>query len=197
MGKRQIAAMQTRLHVITAAKKLISEKGFENVTIDDIAKEAGVAKGTFYTYFKRKEDVVGEIAHEKFILIEQKSITENKSIEDKIGIFLNESMDYIVETGIKICQQWLKNVVEPQNTDGKNKLLYDLNVIKELLKSAVETGELQSNTPIEALHQCIVYEYYGVVTCWAILDAAFDPSACLKDFCQNRLKQIISEYKTK
>ena len=62
MKKRQIAAMQTRLNVIKAAEKLIAEKGFENVTIDDIAKEAGVAKGIFYTYFKRKEDVVIEIA---------------------------------------------------------------------------------------------------------------------------------------
>ena len=61
MGKRQIAAMQTRLKVIVAAKRLIEKNGFKNVTIDDITKEAKVAKGTFYTYFKRKEDVVSEI----------------------------------------------------------------------------------------------------------------------------------------
>ncbi|MCC8121622.1 MAG: TetR/AcrR family transcriptional regulator, partial [Oscillospiraceae bacterium] len=42
---------------MTAAKSLISEKSFERISIDEIAKKAGVSTGSFYTYFKRKEDV--------------------------------------------------------------------------------------------------------------------------------------------
>ena len=53
MGKGQVAAMQTRLKVIAAAEKLITGRGFESVTVDDIGAEAGVAKGTFYTCFRR------------------------------------------------------------------------------------------------------------------------------------------------
>ena len=58
MGKRQIAAMQTRLKVIVAAKRLIEKNGFKNVTIDDITKEAKVAKtpqisrGVFVVFHK-------------------------------------------------------------------------------------------------------------------------------------------------
>jgi AcrR family transcriptional regulator len=43
--------------LIEAAKKLFSEKGFYSTYVDEIIKEAGVGKGTFYRNFKNKEDI--------------------------------------------------------------------------------------------------------------------------------------------
>ncbi|MGX8716318.1 MAG: TetR family transcriptional regulator, partial [Lachnospiraceae bacterium] len=40
---RQVRAAETRRKIVAAAKKLITEKGFESVAIEDIAKEAGVS----------------------------------------------------------------------------------------------------------------------------------------------------------
>lgn len=42
------------------AAKLIKEKGFDNISVSDICKEAQVAKGTFYVYYKAKEDIIKE-----------------------------------------------------------------------------------------------------------------------------------------
>ncbi|MFT3756483.1 MAG: helix-turn-helix domain-containing protein [Pseudoxanthomonas sp.] len=39
-------------------EKLFLERGLEDVTIDEITREAGVAKGSFYRYFKDKEELV-------------------------------------------------------------------------------------------------------------------------------------------
>lgn len=195
MGKRQIAAMQTRMNVIAAAEKLIAEKGFENVTIDDIAKEAGVAKGTFYTYFKRKEDVVGEIAHTNFVSMQEKSMQLDGDVCDRLASFLKDSMNYIVETGLKICQQWLKNVVEQENEDGKNKLIYDESVIDGILRRAVESGELADETPVEEMKRWIIAEYYGIVACWGILDGAVEPTAVLDGYCQGQLRDSLKKYR--
>lgn len=43
--------------LLDAAFKLFSEKGINNTSIQDIVEEAGVAKGTFYLYFKDKYDL--------------------------------------------------------------------------------------------------------------------------------------------
>jgi len=43
--------------LLKAAEQLFLERGLENVSIDDITREAGVAKGSFYRYFSSKEDV--------------------------------------------------------------------------------------------------------------------------------------------
>ena len=58
MTNRKLAALETKRRLLEAAKKLICEKGLVGTSIEEITKACGVSNGTFYTYFKRKEDVV-------------------------------------------------------------------------------------------------------------------------------------------
>jgi AcrR family transcriptional regulator len=44
--------------VISAARALFAERGFEATTVDDIVRVADVAKGTFYYHFQTKEELV-------------------------------------------------------------------------------------------------------------------------------------------
>lgn len=46
---------------IDIAEQLFIEKGYENTAVSDIVKKAQVAKGTFYYYFKTKEDILDHI----------------------------------------------------------------------------------------------------------------------------------------
>lgn len=43
--------------MVAASMRLFSQKGFYSTSVDDIVREAGVGKGTFYRYFKSKEDI--------------------------------------------------------------------------------------------------------------------------------------------
>jgi len=194
MGKRQLAAQKTRRRIIEAAEKLIREKGFEAVGVSDIAREAGVAKGSFYTYFKRKEDVVAEITHIKFMAVEERAKAAG-DVCAQISSFLTESMKYIVDTGVNICQQWLKNVVEPQDEQGKAKLRYDTDVIRRALTSAVERGELKPETPVDALAESIAAAYYGAVVLWAITDGKADPMRITEEYGAGALRAALREYK--
>lgn len=53
---------RTRARVVEAARRVFERSGFLDARINDIADEAGVAYGTFYTYFSTKEDVFREVA---------------------------------------------------------------------------------------------------------------------------------------
>jgi AcrR family transcriptional regulator len=44
--------------ILNSAIKLFIKKGFENVSVEEIARNAGVAKGSIYNYFKNKEDLI-------------------------------------------------------------------------------------------------------------------------------------------
>ena len=50
-----------RSNILQASIKVFSEKGFHGATMNEIANEVGVSKGTLYTYFKSKEDILNEI----------------------------------------------------------------------------------------------------------------------------------------
>ena len=194
MKVRQARALETRAKIVAAAEKLISEKGFDAVQIIDITNEAGVGKGSFYTYFKRKEDVVTEIAQTKFESIHAQSERQEGDICSRIMTFLTGSIQYIAETGIRIAQQWVKETASPDNQDGVRKLIYDRQVIWSLLEKAVENGELSKRTPIEQLTYWIASEYYGIVLCWSITDGENDPVSAIRDFCQGMLKGYLKQY---
>ena len=80
--------------LFTAAYELFTTKGANNTAIDEIVKRAGVAKGTFYLYFKDKYDIVnrlilqksGQVAKEAMIKTEEKGI---ESFEEQTIFFID------------------------------------------------------------------------------------------------------------
>jgi AcrR family transcriptional regulator len=57
-GKRDINRRKRVQDLIAAGLSLFLERGIEAVTIDEVAREAGMAKGNFYRYFRDKADLV-------------------------------------------------------------------------------------------------------------------------------------------
>jgi len=55
-----------RQKIIKAAVKIFAEKGFYNSRVSEIAKEANVADGTIYLYFKNKDDILISLFEEEF-----------------------------------------------------------------------------------------------------------------------------------
>jgi TetR/AcrR family transcriptional regulator, transcriptional repressor for nem operon len=52
---------ERRTDLLDAAQSLVVEKGVAATTLDDVTRRAGVAKGTFYLYFRSKDDLVAAL----------------------------------------------------------------------------------------------------------------------------------------
>lgn len=52
----------TRAALMDSALRVLDQKNFTEVTVDDIVQEAGLARGTFYIYFKDKYDILAALA---------------------------------------------------------------------------------------------------------------------------------------
>ena len=84
------------------AYRLFLEKGFNQTTISDIVNMAGVAKGTFYLYFKDKYDIRDRIIIRKtYRLIEEsiskKEIQTLEKFEDRLLFIVDFILDYLSE----------------------------------------------------------------------------------------------------
>lgn len=81
-----------------AAYELFTTKGIHNTAISDIVKKAGVAKGTFYLYFKDKYDILDRIILKKSSSVLKEAIKATK--EQEITDFIDQVIffiDFIIE----------------------------------------------------------------------------------------------------
>ena len=107
--------------IINAATKVFAKKGFYQAKVSEIAKEAKVADGTIYLYFKNKDDILislfeEQIRHvlenmkeqiskekdaagkiQKFALSHLKLIEQNKDMAEIIQVELRQSSKFIKE----------------------------------------------------------------------------------------------------
>ena len=61
MARVTKAPEERRLEIIQTAERLFREIGFTKCSVDMIIRDIGVAKGTFYYYFKSKNEILGAI----------------------------------------------------------------------------------------------------------------------------------------
>jgi AcrR family transcriptional regulator len=52
--------------IVRAARRVIAESGFDDASMERIAAEAGISKGTIYLYFRNKEDLLANVAQHGF-----------------------------------------------------------------------------------------------------------------------------------
>ena len=74
-----------RLEIMTVSVKLFAEKGFRRTSVEDILAATGIAKGTFYYYFKSKEELL-DAAIEQYsnqIFAALNPVTANKTVSAK------------------------------------------------------------------------------------------------------------------
>jgi AcrR family transcriptional regulator len=62
MGRRQRRAAETRFRLFRCALQLFAERGYPNVTVEEITEAADVGKGTFFNYFESKDQVLSVMA---------------------------------------------------------------------------------------------------------------------------------------
>lgn len=93
--------------LFSAAYELFTTKGTQNTAIDDIVKRAGVAKGTFYLYFKDKYDIINRLILQKSSQVIKEAVekTEEQKLdrfEDRTLFFIDYVINYFKENKLML-----------------------------------------------------------------------------------------------
>ena len=179
MTKRQEKALITKSKILDTAADLIKKGEFNNINIENITKACGCAKGTFYIYFKNKEELSFAVCRHLFSQIAvQMNEMQDKSFLCKLEHYFISFMIEVERYDINICREWIKNVIEPkQSASGwdNSKWQFDFAMLQSVLKQAVTDKELKADTPVDLLSHIIISQLYGMMTCWCMSDGVFEP----------------------
>ncbi|SHH70261.1 TetR/AcrR family transcriptional regulator [Virgibacillus chiguensis] len=165
--------------IIEAAVKVIAENGYHASQVSKIAKQAGVADGTIYLYFKNKEDILISVFEEKmgqFIThitdAIQKKENANEKLYELIKLHfrqLSEDHHLAIVTQLELRQSnpslrlQINNVLKPY-----------LNVIDTVITEGMEEKVFRKNLNLRLVRQMIFGTLDETVTNWVMKDRKYN-----------------------
>jgi TetR/AcrR family transcriptional regulator len=178
---------KTKNLIFESAIKIFSESGYRGATMDDIAANASLAKGTLYYHFKSKEEIFN------FIVEEGLKILQNQVIE------IQEMDMSPIEKLIKICKiqltflygytDFFKVVMsqlwgnESRQDELRQKIRTYISEIEINIKSAMENGQIEKGDV-----ELIAFQFFGSLCSSAIYESIHIEKVNLEDIIDSTIK---------
>ncbi|MBD7944655.1 TetR/AcrR family transcriptional regulator [Psychrobacillus sp. Sa2BUA9] len=172
MTNRQSARSdETKKEIINAAEQLFSQKGFDAVTIREIAKLAGCSHTTIYLYYKDKEALLYKLSmphlNDLYIQMEQTLQQMNFSVEEKLKIISKKYIYFCLQNKsmYSIFFNEMSSRVDEEPVTEINKLRLS---IFNLLKTAVTNClQIKSEQQILAYSRIFYFNLNGILSTYS------------------------------
>lgn len=190
-GIREQKKRKTKKAILAAAMELFSIHGFEKTSISQLAKTAGVGKGTVYSYFKNKHELLLAFCEDELEYIHEqlaaKTNAEAPVIEQLLTIFFAE-FEYVTRHP-EFGRLYMQEIVFPKKQDQatnheKDNKFFEL--IFPILERGQQSGEIRSD--LELLHLC--GHFYGL---YLLLIHAWYSDIIKTEEAEEALKTIFSQ----
>lgn len=165
--------------IIDAAVIVIAENGYHQAQVSKIAKEAGVADGTIYLYFKNKEDILISVFREKMGIF-----VENVKEIVKKEISATEKLYKLIDNHFSLLyhDRHLAIVTQLELRQSNKDLRFRINeVLKEylvlldsILREGIDSGEFDEKIDIRLARQMVFGTIDETITSWVMNDQKYD-----------------------
>ena len=140
-----------RRDIAIACTELLLEKGMKNLTITEIAKTAGIGKGTIYDYFSNKEEIVFEIIrnfiekhHHNLLNQSDKKTSTKQKVLYLFDVFLSEYMPY--EKHLDVFREYLSVTLSskcsPMIEFNRECSGFIRNILEDIIEEGINKGEI-------------------------------------------------------
>ena len=182
-------------HLTSAALKLFTEKGVKATSVQEITKEAGVAKGTFYLYFKDKYELQDYLIARKSKQLFNDAIKAlNKKKTDNFVDNLIYVIDYIIDklTKNKLLLNFIsKNLSWGLYNDKLSKLIDDEAIgVQDFFLSELKNNNIKITNPEIKLYMIIELVSGAIFS--SIMNSKPMPIKELKPFLYDEIRGMLS-----
>lgn len=183
LTKKNTKGENTKQKIFDVSVELFEKYGLENLTVDEIVKAAGVAKGTFYIYFESKDALIATFISEYVGKIDMdygahihslpKDITSYDMLLSLIVKISDVLIDVIGYEWMRIVYKFqLEGVVDMENVNGYNRKLYQ--IFSYVLSRGIDSGEFRTKLTLETITKHFVMAIRGLSYEWCIRYPDFD-----------------------
>ena len=174
MTKRKLQAIQTKQQLFDKAIELFKVKDYEDVTIAEICSYAEISVGSFYRYYRSKEDLIMEsYLNFDFYVSNEFNPDSFKTRLDAIRHLIYMQTKGAEALGPTLFSQILRVQLK---TEGKHVVEEDRAFhicIEKLIAEAIDNGELHTNYAPEEIAHLLLRLSRGVLYDWSIRKAPY------------------------
>ena len=156
LTRRALAKQRTRERVLSAARRLFSERGYEGATIRDIAQAAGMSTGAVFASFSDKSELFDEILTADYEVIyaqmAQAARTAGAVDEALLGLFgvaYSFHLDQLPLLRASIAVSWTRTEAAERRARADLKHIFRL--IGEVTQRGIDQGQLKSDIDAKLL----------------------------------------------
>ena len=179
LTKRRKQAIATKESLFRTAVELFNDRGYDNVTVEEITNRVGVAKGSFYTYFRSKSDIVIEEFEEidNYYRRYSRNLTRYDSATKRLSAFTRAQLRYVRDTvGLKLLKLLYANNIEISDSESilidTKRYLHE--IVQEIVVYGQERGEFRTDRDADTITLYINRAMRSAFLDGAISDAEFD-----------------------
>lgn len=177
MNQKTANAQRTKRRILKSAFKLFAQKGYRNVTVDDIIRKADSSKGAFYHHFASKDLLVYEnIQHKDALYIAwDREMARLPSVAAKLRYFARSLFTLNATTSELSPILVTLEINNPQISDlflDRNRYLYKL--LDSVFEQGLSSGEIALEATPEQLTSYFLTVTMGVLCQWCIEKSRFD-----------------------
>ena len=170
--RRQEQALETRDRIYSAAVDLVYREGFDNITIADISKKAGVSVGAFYHYFTSKNDILAEIFYKADEYFSTQVVNGFKTVStpEKIVEYFDHYAKFNEISGVELTQQ----LFNPRIKFFIKKDRPMLTILRDLIQVGQDKKEIRADEDPEELTRFLFVMARGIVFDWSLCDGSYE-----------------------
>lgn len=176
LTSRDLQAMETRKKIYDTAVNLLSEKGYDNTTVDDICNASGVAKGSFYHYFKKKSDIIVQtyVDVDERISQEFETLPPDTDVIDKIIYAPMFQARYAIEKGLNYTTLIYKQQIDTENAFFASDKRAFISFIRKAIQEGQDKGIIRQDISADELSKIVVSFSRGITYDWCLNDGSYD-----------------------
>ncbi|MBS3754240.1 MAG: TetR/AcrR family transcriptional regulator [Desulfobacterales bacterium] len=159
--------------ILNAAIKVFAEQGFHQATISQVAREAGVADGTIYLYFKNKADILSNFFSYKTRLVFDRfrhAVDQAENAEAKlkslIALHLGEFQRDRNMAVVFQRETLLARYMDEESIREITRTYMDL--LEEILRQGQAEGSIRQQLPIGLAKRFILGAVNEVINTWIV-----------------------------
>jgi AcrR family transcriptional regulator len=156
LTRRALAKQRTRERVLSAARRLFSERGYEGATIRDIAQAAGMSTGAVFASFADKTELFDEILTADYEVIYAQMVqaaraaaTVDEALLGLFGVAYNFHVDQLPLLRASIAVSWTRTEAAERRSRADLKHIFRL--IGEVTQRGIDQGQLKSDIDAKLL----------------------------------------------